>query len=107
MSPKDARLFDMHDGMAAAYFVIGDYREALSCAQAAVREKPFTLAFCLAAASAALTGQLEEAQKTVAILKRHEPDLRIGALRGIYPEFRHPKDFISFADGLRRAGLPE
>jgi tetratricopeptide (TPR) repeat protein len=106
MSPKDAQLFSMHDAMASAYFVIGNYIEALSYAKAAVREKPFTLAYLIVAASAALTDQTEEAERTALILRRLEPDLHISALRGIYPEFRRLEDFDRFAEGLRRAGLP-
>jgi TolB-like protein len=107
MSPKDAQMFDMQDALAAAYFVIGDHKEALECAKAAVREKPLVLAYCIGIASAALTGQMEEAKKQLSALLRFEPDLRISALQTIYPEFRQPEDFERFAKGLRRAGLPE
>jgi TolB-like protein len=107
MSPKDAQMFDMQDAMASAYFVIGDYKEALSYAKAAVRAKPFTFSYCIAAASAALTDQLEEGKRTVSVLRQLEPNLRIETLRELFTELRKPGDFERLAEGLRRAGLPE
>jgi|RhiMetdeSRZDD1v2_1073273.scaffolds.fasta_scaffold41693_5 TolB-like protein len=107
MSPKDAKMFDMQDAMASAYFVIGDYRQALSCAKAAVREKPFTFSYCIAAASAALTDQLDEGKRIISVLRQLEPDLRIDTLKELFTELRKPEDFERLAEGLRRAGLPE
>ena len=107
MSPKDAQLFDMQDAMASAYFVIGKYREALAAAKAAVRERPFTLAYCVGAASAAHIEELGEAQRLVSTLRRLEPDLRIAGLKHLFTELKRPGDFDRLADGLRRAGLPE
>jgi hypothetical protein len=58
------------------------------------------------AASGALAGRLEEAQKAMARLRQLEPALRISNLKEFFP-FRRPEDLAKWAEGLRRAGLPE
>jgi adenylate cyclase len=108
LSPNDPQIFSMHDAMASAHFVAGRYGEALSWAKAALRERPaWLLAACIAAASGALAGQLAEAEKAVASLRRREPALRISSLEERFPELRRPEDFARLAEGLRRAGMPE
>jgi hypothetical protein len=42
----------------------------------------------------------------VARLRQLEPTLRISNLRDQIP-YRRPEDLARFADGLRKAGLPE
>jgi hypothetical protein len=39
-------------------------------------------------------------------VRRLNPALRLTGLRGLLP-FRQPEDFARWAEGLRRAGLPE
>jgi hypothetical protein len=58
------------------------------------------------AASNALAGRLEEAQKTMARLRAVHPTLRVSDLRGL-PPLRRPEDFATYSEGLRKAGLPE
>ncbi|HXV30684.1 MAG TPA: hypothetical protein VD840_10165, partial [Sinorhizobium sp.] len=73
---------------------------------AAIREKPaFVAAISMAAASAALAGQLSEAQEAAARLRQLEPNLRVSDLKE--PFSKLGADFAVFAEGLRRAGLPE
>jgi hypothetical protein len=93
------------NGTAVAHFVAGRYAEALSWAKSAIREKPaYFLPECVAAAGAALSGQLVEAQEAVASLQQLEPTLRISSLRDLPGLGR---DFTKFAEGMRKAGLPE
>jgi hypothetical protein len=58
------------------------------------------------AATNALGGQLTEAQEAMARLRRLTPALRVSNLNEVFP-LRRPEDLAKFAEGLRRAGLPE
>jgi tetratricopeptide (TPR) repeat protein len=108
LSPNDPTMFNVQDAIGSAHFAAGRYAEALSWCKAALREKPdFILALCTAAASAALSGQLADAEKAAATLRRLRPTLRISSLGELFPELRRPEKFAKFAEGLRRAGLPE
>jgi hypothetical protein len=80
---------------------------ASSCAEKAMREHPtFLLAICISAASNALTGRLEPAQKAMTRALKCNPDLRVSKLKDLAP-FRRAEDLAKFAQGLRKAGLPE
>ena len=68
--------------------------------------RTFLLTTCISAASNALAGQLEPAQKAVARVLELNPNLRVSNLRDLAP-FRRVEDFAAFAKGLRKAGLPE
>ena len=57
------------------------------------------------AASHALAGRMDEARRRGAH-PRLDPTLRISNLQDWLP-FRRPEDLALFADGLRKAGLPE
>ena len=108
LSPNDPNIFGLKDGMATANFAAGRYAEALSWAKAAIREKPtFIVGICMTAASAALAGQLAEAEKAVASLRQLEPTLCISSLREQLPVLGRPEYFARLAEGLRKAGLPE
>jgi hypothetical protein len=58
------------------------------------------------AASYALGGRLEEAQRAIARLRQVDPTLRVSSVRDRVP-LRRPEDVAKFAEGLRLAGLPE
>jgi hypothetical protein len=66
----------------------------------------FLIAVSLAAASHALAGRPEEARAAMQRMRELDPSLRVSNLKDWLPIHR-PEDFIAFADGLRRAGLPE
>jgi TolB-like protein len=106
LSPQDPQIFSMHGAIACAHFVAGRYAEALSSAETAMREQPnFLLANCIAATSAALAGRLEEARRVMARLRQIDPGLRISNLKDVM--YLRAEDFAKWADGLRKAGLPE
>jgi len=107
LSPNDPQIFIMQDAMVAAEFCLGHYAEALQWAVKALRGKPLPLTEHFAASSSAHLGRLDEARERVAQILRANPALRISHLREIYPELRRQEDFARFADGLRRAGLPD
>jgi TolB-like protein/tetratricopeptide (TPR) repeat protein len=107
LSPLDPILFRMQGATASAHFFAGRYDEASSWAEKALRENPNQQALRTAAASHALAGRLEEAQKAVARMRQLDPDFRISNLKDRLPAFRRPQDFARYAEGLRKAGLPE
>ena len=93
--------------MAHAHFLASRYDMASSCAEKAMRDNPtFLLAISVFAASNALAGRLERAQKAMARALELNPDLRASNLRDLAP-FRRAEDLATFAKGLRKAGLPE
>ncbi len=72
-----------------------------------MRDRPdYAFPHCIGAASGALAGRMTEAKKTMARLRELMPNLRISNLSELFP-LRRPQDVSNFADGLRKAGLPE
>ncbi|SDJ53739.1 MULTISPECIES: adenylate/guanylate cyclase domain-containing protein [Bradyrhizobium] len=107
LSPLDPSIFSMHGAMAYAHFLAGRYDMASSCAEKATRDNPtFVLAMCISAASNALAGRLEPAQKAMVRVLERSPDLRASNLINSTP-FRRAEDLATFAKGLRNAGLPD
>jgi TolB-like protein len=107
LSPLDPSMSAMHGAMGYAHFLAGRYDMASSCAEKSMRDRPtFLLAICLSAASNALAGRLEPAQRAMARALEFNPDFRASNLRDLAP-FRRAEDLASFAKGLREAGLPE
>jgi TolB-like protein/class 3 adenylate cyclase len=108
LSPHDPQLFSMQAGTGAGHFFAGRYTEALAWAEMSAREQPESIhSSSVIAASAALLGSVAAAGLAMARLRRLLPDLRVSNLRErLYP-IRQPQDFDRWAEGLRRAGLPE
>jgi TolB-like protein len=107
LSPLDPHRSSIHGAMAYAHFLAGRYDMASSCAEKAIRDNPdFLLAIYIFAASNALAGRLEPAQKGMARARERNPDLRTSNLGDLAP-FRRAEDLALFAKGLREAGLPE
>jgi TolB-like protein len=107
LSPLDPSMYGMHGAMAYAHFLANRYNVALLCAEKARRDNPtFPLTLCISAASNALAGQLEPAQKAMARALELNPDLRASNLKDLAP-FRREEDLAKFAEGLCRAGLPD
>lgn len=107
LSPLDPGLHSMQAAMALAYFIAGDYEAALVWADKARRENPkFLPAHRNVAASAALTGRLDKARRAVARVLEIDPTSRISSLADHVPLVR-TRDIEKYAEGLRKAGLPE
>jgi TolB-like protein len=107
LSPLDPSMYGIHGAVAYAHFLAGRYDMASSCAEKSMRDNPdFLLAICIFAASNALAGRLEPAQKGIARARERNPDLRTSNLGDLAP-FRRAEDLALFAKGLREAGLPE
>jgi TolB-like protein len=107
LSPLDPETYRMQAGMAAAHLFAGRYDAASALADEASRNLPsFLLAAAVAAASHTLAGRPEEGKKAMARLRRLDPLLRVSSL-GDWLPIRRAEDLATFADGLRKAGLPE
>jgi len=61
----------------------------------------------VAAASNALAGRLEKAQKLMARVRQLDAALRISNLADVMMPLRRPEDLARYEQGLRKAGLPE
>src|SRR5262249_12141747 len=108
LSPFDPLLFRMQGAIASAHFYAGRYDVASTWAEKALRENAnYRQAARVAAASHALAGRADEARKAMARMRELDPDLRISNMKSRLPSLRRPEDFAKYADGLRRAGLPE
>jgi TolB-like protein/class 3 adenylate cyclase/Tfp pilus assembly protein PilF len=107
LSPRDRQRWSMYAALGFAHFIAGQYTEALTFVDVAVREQPeYLLSKCIVAASAALAGRLEEAQEAMRSVRRIDPTLRISNLRNLQV-IKRAEDFVRWQEGLRLAGLPE
>jgi TolB-like protein/Tfp pilus assembly protein PilF len=108
LSPFDPIRFRMQGAIALAHLIAGRYDEASSWAERALRENPnLRQAARVAAASHALAGRLEDAQRALAHTLQLDPELRLSNLKDRLPPLRRPEDSDRYAEGLRRAGLPD
>jgi len=106
LSPLDPILYNMHVGIAFAHFLAGRYHEAIGWANSALREQPNNpAANRVLAASNALAGHLSEAHEAMAHMRELDPSLRVSNLGEVFP--LRPDDLAKFAEGLRKAGLPD
>jgi TolB-like protein len=106
LSPLDTEMFRMQTGMAMAHLIAGRYDTACVWAEKAYRIMPhFPLAAAAVAASYALGGRREEAQRVARAILDHDPKQTASGLVGLLT-FRRPEDAALFTEGMRRAGLP-
>jgi len=107
LSPLDPEMYRMQAGMAVAHLFAGRFDAASSWAEKAFRDLPsFLMVVSIIAASHALAGRTDEARRAMDHLRQLDSTLCISSLRDWLPIHR-PEDLATFADGLRRAGLPE
>ncbi|WP_407151624.1 adenylate/guanylate cyclase domain-containing protein [Bradyrhizobium sp. ORS 86] len=107
LSPLDPSLYSMQTATALAHFVAGRYDESVLWAEKASREDPnFLPAIRIIATSAGNSGQLERARKAAKRMLEIDPTFRVSKLSDHVP-MRRPEDLARYAEGLRRAGLPE
>ena len=107
LSPRDPSLNTMYAAIGFSHFVAGRYDESASWSERAIRQGPnFLPAFRNAATSHALAGRIDEARRALARLLEIDPDCRLATLRE-QVQLQRPEDFARYAEGLRRAGLPE
>jgi len=107
LSPLDPEMYRMQAGMAVAHLFAGRFDEASSWAEKSYRDLPsFLMVVAIIAASHGLAGRTDEARRAMQHLHQLDPALRISNLTDWLPIHR-PEDIAIFADGLRKAGLPE
>jgi TolB-like protein/class 3 adenylate cyclase/tetratricopeptide (TPR) repeat protein len=107
LSPQDPQIYSMQSAIAIAHFVASRYAEALSMAETAMCERPnVVLPICVAAASAALAGRVDEAERLVDRLLQVAPELSASNLKDVFSYLR-AEDLERWMAGLRKAGLPE
>jgi adenylate cyclase len=107
LNPLDPRVRGMRTGTAYAHFLLGRYEQAASWATLALQDEPdFPPGLRVAAASNAMAGRPEQAQKAMARLREVDPALRVSNVKDVVPH-RRTQDLAPYEEGLRRAGLPE
>jgi hypothetical protein len=107
MSPVDPLLIRVNSGIAFAHVLAGRYDEASSLAEQALSENPNShQALRMAAMGHALAGRMERAQTVMGLLRQIDPALRVTNLRDLTP-LRRPENMARYAEGMRKAGLPE
>ena len=105
LSPLDPLI--LHSGVAFAHLLAGRAEEAATWAEKAFRERPKCFVTSgVYAAAAALCGHLGNAHQAMARVRETDPTLRVSNLRNLEP-LRRPEQFAIWADGMRKAGLPE
>jgi TolB-like protein len=108
LSPLDPRATGMRAGTANAHFFLGRYDEAASWAAMALQDNSdFQPGLRIAAASNAMAGRPEQAQKAAARLRQLNPTQCVSGLKDVVGPYRRAKDLLQYEEGLRRAGLPE
>jgi adenylate cyclase len=108
LSPLDPIAYMGYAGMALALLLADRYDEAASWAAKAINEQPnWAMPLRVAAIAYALSDRIVEAREAMARLREFDPALRLSNLERVAPPFRRPEDRARYADGLRRAGLPE
>jgi TolB-like protein len=106
LSPLDPNFFAMKALAGLGHFFAGRHGDAYSCAEAALRMRSnFPMAAAVAAAGAACSDRLAEAERAMAYLLQIVPSLRLSNLSH-WLSLQRPEDIARWADGLRRAGLP-
>jgi TolB-like protein len=106
LSPLDTEMFRMQTGIAMAHLLAKRFDPACVWAEKAYRAVPMVLSAAAIAASCALAGRMDEAQRAMRDVRKLDPALRLAKLDAWIP-FQRPADAALFADGLRKAGLPE
>jgi len=107
LSPLDSELFRMKTGIGLAHLIAGRFDEATAWAAKGVRDAPaLVLPGAVLAASHALGGRIDKAEVALRQARAFNPAMRLAGLN-VWLPFRRPEDANLFADGLRKAGLPE
>jgi TolB-like protein len=107
LSPSDPFIHHWQGSTALAHLCAGRYDEACMWGEKSLQGGPnYTPGYRIAAASNALVGRIEKAQKIAARFHQLVPGFRVSSMRDRLP-FRRPEDLARYEDGLRKAGLPE
>jgi TolB-like protein/Tfp pilus assembly protein PilF len=107
LNPQDPLTISIGAANACAHFFAGKHEEAWFWAEKAVQQRPdYGFPLVIAAASAVFANKPDGAKRASEFVRQLMPDFRIADLSDLFP-MRRPQDVAKFADGLRRAGLPD
>ena len=107
LSPFDPMNFTCFFGIGSAHFTAERYEEALTWAGKCMLERPdLVWPLRVAAACLGLLGRIPEAREVVRQLRQGYPNMTISTVMATTP-FRNTAFRLHYAEGLRRAGLPE
>jgi TolB-like protein/Tfp pilus assembly protein PilF len=107
LSPFDPFNFNIYVGIALAHFAAERYEQACEWAEKGLRERSdLPWAYRVLAAAAPYLRATERARWAADRLQEANPQISVSSIMAVLPA--KPADFrMRFADGLRRAGLPE
>jgi TolB-like protein/class 3 adenylate cyclase/Flp pilus assembly protein TadD len=104
MSPHDPQNIFVYTALAVAYYLNGNYSEAISFGHKAVQQRPgFTGAHRIYIASLAQAGRSEEARTALDRLKELQPEISIIWVQQNSPYMPGPMGRL--LEGMRKAGL--
>jgi TolB-like protein/Flp pilus assembly protein TadD len=107
LSPLDLFIHYGQGLTGLAHLCAGRYDEACMWGEKSLQGGPnYVPGYRNAAASNALAGRTDKAQKIAARFRQLDPGFRISSIKDFLP-FRRPEDLARYEDGLRKAGLPE
>lgn len=107
MSPRDPSIVVALTGTAFGHFLAGQYEQAAKWAEQAFRDYPnYFFANVVCACTRAVTGRVEEAYAVMGRVRDMNSTLRVSNLRNLEP-LRLSKDLETWADAMRKAGLPQ
>ena len=106
-SPRDARGSRLYDAMGHAYFMLGDYDQAIEVSKKCLHQDPTLFgAVVTLAGSFAYLGCEAEAKRYIDELLRLVPRYSLRALRK-NPMFVRPEHIDKLVESMRLAGLKE
>jgi adenylate cyclase len=104
MSPHDPQQVIFYGGMAAAYYLVGRYDEAINSALSVLRYRPtFNGARRLLVAALAQAGRPDEAHAELERLKGFQPDISINWIEKNVPYT--PASMSKYLEGWHKVGL--
>jgi adenylate cyclase len=104
MSPHDPQNIFVYTALAVAYYLAGNYPEAVGFGHKAVQQRPgFTGGHRIYVASLAQAKRIEEARTALDRLKELQPEISIAWIQQNSPYM--PGPLVKLLDGMRKAGL--
>ena len=109
MSPLDPRIYLAQNGIAAAHFSAGRYKDGSLWAKIAVQQNPnFVAAHHTLIACHAMAGRVDEARQAWAVARQIDPTQRLSTVLNKRYRLRRSKDIIQrYAEAFRIVGMPE
>jgi adenylate cyclase len=105
LNPHAPQIFNTYVGLGVAEFDAGNYDQAAGWIRLALQALPTALwAHRILAAAEAHAGHGGEARRSVAALRRAQPDLSIGRIVSTFPA--NPGFLHRLAEGLESGGMP-